>query len=77
MRDPRYAIGSEFLDLYKEEIGASEPQEDFDDRNALYSMYVLKMVSPNLGLFVQAQRPPYRRNVAAMGIVDSQVNLPP
>ncbi|KAF7561985.1 hypothetical protein G7046_g2153 [Stylonectria norvegica] len=38
MRDPRYAIGLEFVDLYKREVGASEPQEDFDDRNALYSM---------------------------------------
>lgn len=52
MRDPRYAIGLEFLDLYKKEIGASEPQDDFDDRNALYSMYASKMVSPNLGLSV-------------------------
>lgn len=77
MRDPRYAIGLEFLDLYKKEVGASEPQEDFDDRNALYSMYVSKIVSPILGLSVQAQRPPYRRNVAAMGIVASQVNLSP
>lgn len=38
MRDPRYAIGLDFVDLYKREVGASEPQEDFDDRNALYSM---------------------------------------
>ncbi|KAH6975962.1 Fructosamine/Ketosamine-3-kinase [Ilyonectria sp. MPI-CAGE-AT-0026] len=38
MRDPRYAIGLEFLHLYKEEVGASEPRKDFDDRSALYSM---------------------------------------
>lgn len=39
MRDPRYKIGLEFVDLYVKEVGASEPIEDFDDRNALYSMY--------------------------------------
>lgn len=50
MRDPRYAIGLEFLHLYKEEVGASEPRKDFDDRSALYSMYVSKIVSPILGL---------------------------
>ncbi|SPO04701.1 uncharacterized protein DNG_07386 [Cephalotrichum gorgonifer] len=37
-KDPRYALGPEFIDLYKKELGASEPVEDFDDRNALYSM---------------------------------------
>ncbi|KAF9893520.1 hypothetical protein FE257_010832 [Aspergillus nanangensis] len=38
MRDPRYAIGLEFVDQYKKEVGMSEPHEDFDDRNAVYSM---------------------------------------
>lgn len=38
MRDPRYDIGLDFVDLYIKEVGASEPQDDFDDRNALYSM---------------------------------------
>jgi protein-ribulosamine 3-kinase len=38
MRSPRYAVGLEFVDLYKKDVGASEPQEDFDDRNALYAM---------------------------------------
>ena len=40
MRDPRYAIGLEFVDQYKKEVGISEPHEDFDDRNAVYSMCV-------------------------------------
>lgn len=39
MRDPRYAIGLEFVKDYEVEVGASEPHQDFDDRNALYSMY--------------------------------------
>ncbi len=38
MRSARYAVGLKFVDLYKEQIGASEPREDFDDRNALYAM---------------------------------------
>jgi fructosamine-3-kinase len=37
MRSPRYSVGLEFVDLYKE-VAASEPKEDFDDRNALYAM---------------------------------------
>lgn len=38
MRGARYAIGLDFVDLYKKEVGASEPQDDFDDRNAMYAM---------------------------------------
>lgn len=38
MRGARYAAGLEFVTSYKKEIGASEPQEDFDDRNALYAV---------------------------------------
>ena len=38
MRSPRYALGLDFVDLYNKEVGASAPQEDFDDRNALYAM---------------------------------------
>ncbi|KAK8029804.1 hypothetical protein PG993_011095 [Apiospora rasikravindrae] len=38
MRSARNTLGQEFVDTYKNEVGASEPQEDFDDRNALYSM---------------------------------------
>ncbi|KAK1764023.1 hypothetical protein QBC33DRAFT_548568 [Phialemonium atrogriseum] len=38
MRSDRYAIGLDFVDLYKREVGASKPQEDFDDRNALYAI---------------------------------------
>ncbi|KAI1455462.1 Fructosamine kinase-domain-containing protein [Annulohypoxylon moriforme] len=38
MGDPRYALGMEFIDLYKDEIGASEPRQDFYDRHALYAL---------------------------------------
>lgn len=38
MRDPRYSIGLDFMNLYKDVVKASEPKEDFDDRNALYAM---------------------------------------
>ncbi|KAI1331844.1 Fructosamine kinase-domain-containing protein [Xylariaceae sp. FL0255] len=38
MRAARNTLGPDFVNAYKEQVGASEPQEDFDDRNALYSM---------------------------------------
>ncbi|KAK8010954.1 hypothetical protein PG990_009919 [Apiospora arundinis] len=38
MRSARNTLGQDFVTTYKNEVGASEPQEDFDDRNALYSM---------------------------------------
>ncbi|KAI0155142.1 Fructosamine kinase-domain-containing protein [Xylariaceae sp. FL1272] len=38
MRAARNSLGRDFVNAYKEQVGASEPQEDFDDRNALYSM---------------------------------------
>lgn len=38
MRAPRYTLGPDFVNAYKNEVGASEPREDFDDRNALYAM---------------------------------------
>lgn len=38
MRVARNAVGPAFVNAYKNEVGASEPQQDFDDRNALYSM---------------------------------------
>jgi len=38
MRSPRYVVGIEFANLYRNEVGASEPVDDFDDRNALYAM---------------------------------------
>lgn len=38
MRAAGNTLGAEFIDAYKREVGASEPQEDSDDRNALYSM---------------------------------------
>ncbi|KAK9799960.1 putative protein-ribulosamine 3-kinase [Seiridium cardinale] len=38
MGHPRYALGREFIDLYIKEVGASEPQEDLEDRLTLYSM---------------------------------------
>ncbi|CAJ2500668.1 Uu.00g035210.m01.CDS01 [Anthostomella pinea] len=36
--DPRYVLGIEFVDMYKNEVGASEPQEDFHDRHELYGI---------------------------------------
>ena len=39
MRSPRYNIGRNFINEYVK-VGASEPREDFDDRNALYAMLV-------------------------------------
>lgn len=38
MRAARNKLGADFVESYKREVGASEPEEDFDDRNALYSM---------------------------------------
>ncbi|KAI1407511.1 Fructosamine kinase-domain-containing protein [Hypoxylon sp. FL1857] len=38
MGDPRYALGMDFIDLYKNEIGASEPKQDFYDRHTLYAI---------------------------------------
>ncbi|RYP45002.1 hypothetical protein DL768_008589 [Monosporascus sp. mg162] len=38
MGDPRYALSMEFIDMYKNEVGASEPQEDFYDRHDLYAI---------------------------------------
>lgn len=36
--EPRYALQMDVVDLYKTEIGASDPQEDFYDRHYLYGM---------------------------------------
>lgn len=38
MEDPRYALGMDFVDLYKKEVDAYEPREDFYDRHELYDM---------------------------------------
>ncbi|OTA96814.1 hypothetical protein M434DRAFT_362267 [Hypoxylon sp. CO27-5] len=38
MGDPRYALGMDFISRYKDEIGASEPRQDFYDRHALYAI---------------------------------------
>ncbi|KAI1259463.1 Fructosamine kinase-domain-containing protein [Xylariaceae sp. FL1019] len=38
MRAARNKLGREFVNAYKEQVGASKPEEDFDDRNALYCM---------------------------------------
>ncbi|KAK8115762.1 hypothetical protein PG984_012264 [Apiospora sp. TS-2023a] len=38
MGDPRYTLGMDFVEMYKKEVGASEPQEDFYDRHDLYGM---------------------------------------
>ncbi|KAK2610174.1 hypothetical protein N8I77_003627 [Diaporthe amygdali] len=36
--EPRYALQMDVVDLYKNEVGASEPQEDFYDRHDLYGV---------------------------------------
>lgn len=36
--DARYVLGMEFVDMYKDHVGASEPVEDFYDRHELYGM---------------------------------------
>ena len=38
MGDPRYVFGMDFIDMYKNEVGASEPQQDFYDRHDMYAM---------------------------------------
>lgn len=38
MRSQRYTIGQNFIDLYKNKVGASQPVEDFEDRIALYAV---------------------------------------
>lgn len=37
-RAPRYRMGKPFLKEYQRRMGASYPEEDWDDRNALYAM---------------------------------------
>lgn len=36
--NPRYALGMDFVNLYKNEVGASEPEQEFYDRHEMYSM---------------------------------------
>lgn len=38
MREPRYRFTSEHASKYLESMRPSQPEEDFDDRNALYAM---------------------------------------
>lgn len=38
MRQSRYRFGQEYVQRYIEIFHASQPEEDFDDRNALYAM---------------------------------------
>ena len=38
MGDPRYIFGMDFIDMYKNEIGASEPQQDFYERHDMYAL---------------------------------------
>jgi protein-ribulosamine 3-kinase len=37
-RAARYAFNRKHLDVYLKVVPASEPQEDYDDRNALYAV---------------------------------------
>ena len=46
-RAPRYRMGRPFLKEYMKVMGISEPQEDWDDRNALYAMYAVKNSFPS------------------------------
>jgi protein-ribulosamine 3-kinase len=39
-RAPRYKFGRPFVKEYQKAMGISEPRGDWDDRNALYAMYV-------------------------------------
>lgn len=39
-RASRYKLGRPFIKEYQKLMGISEPQADWDDRNALYAMYV-------------------------------------
>lgn len=38
MGDARYVYGMDFLEMYRSEVGASEPQADFYDRHDMYAM---------------------------------------
>jgi protein-ribulosamine 3-kinase len=38
MGDARYVMGMDFIDLYRNEVGASEPKEDFYDRHDVYAL---------------------------------------
>ena len=40
LRLPRYRLSWAHLNKYKETVPPSEPVEDFEDRIALYSLYV-------------------------------------
>lgn len=40
MREPRYIFSNEHIRHYKKSVEASEPLADFDDRNAIYAMFV-------------------------------------
>ena len=35
---PRYRLGRQWLEEYHKHFDISEPKEDFDDRNLIYSM---------------------------------------
>ena len=41
-RAPRYKMGKPFLEEYKKVMEMSEPKADWDDRNALYALYVIQ-----------------------------------
>ena len=34
----RYVFGMDYIDMYKNEVGACEPQQDFYDRYDMYAM---------------------------------------
>ncbi|KAK6837926.1 hypothetical protein PG987_006207 [Apiospora arundinis] len=49
MGDSRYALGMDFIDSYKKEVGASEPVEEFNERHELYALrcdFVVAALAP-------------------------------
>ena len=79
MRAARNALGQDFVNAYKNEVGASEPQEDFDDRNALYSMQVSLCLLPlHSGMRVTDRSKAWRLgdsgNVATMALTLATVS---
>jgi len=45
-RQRRHKIGKKYFEAYHEIIPKSEPVEDYDDRNALYCVYVTFFIPP-------------------------------
>ena len=48
MGDPRYIFGMDFIDMYKNEIVASEPQQDFNDHHHMVPSWGTSIVARQL-----------------------------